>query len=239
MPRFFVDQAPSGKLTITGDDARHIALSLRMKVGEEITVCGGGVDTRCVLEDIHPEEVRCKVVGSSPSAGEPDIELRLYQAMPKGDKAEFIVQKAVELGASEIVFMLTERCVARPDQKSFAKKLVRYNKIALGAAQQSGRGKVPKVRGLLTLSEAADEVAECGSTVWCYEKGGGGFSELKFTEGGSVALMVGSEGGFGGGEAEYLLDRGIKPYSLGARILRCETAPIAAMAIIMNLSGNM
>lgn len=239
MPRFFVDDVSCGQLVITGDDARHIALSLRMRVGEEITVCGGGLDARCALTSITPDEVCCKVLDTSPSAGEPSLKLRLYQALPKGEKAEFIVQKAIELGAAEINFMLTERCIARPDGKSFAKKLIRYNKIALGAAQQSGRGIVPEVRGLLTLGEAADEAAECDSTVWCYEKGGCAFSEVGLKDGSTAALIIGSEGGFSDGEAEYLSGRGIKPVSMGTRILRCETAPIAAMAIMMNLTGNM
>lgn len=239
MPRFFVDSIEGERITVTGADASHIALSLRMKVGERVTLCGGGMDADCLLEHITPEEVVCKVLETSPSSSEPDVRLRLFQAVPKGEKAEIIVQKAVELGVSEITFMLTERCISRPDGKSFAKKLTRYNRIALEAAKQSGRSAVPVVNGMLTLTEAAEQAAGFDSVVWCYEKGGCSFSSLGLKGGSSIALLIGSEGGFSDGEAELLREKGFRPVSMGSRILRCETAPLAAAAIIMNLTGNM
>ena len=239
MPRFFVDNTDSDRITVTGDDAKHIALSLRMRVGEQVTLCGGGKDALCELESITPEAVVCHVVETSTSSSEPDVRLRLFQAVPKGEKAEIIVQKAVELGVSEITFMLTERCISRPDDKSFGKKLNRYNRIALEAAKQSGRSIVPQVNGMLTLQQAAEQAAGFDSVVWCYEKGGCSFSSLGLRAGSSIALLIGSEGGFSEAEAELLSGRGFKPVSMGSRILRCETAPLASAAIIMNLTGNM
>ena len=239
MPRFFVDNIDSDSLRVLGADARHIALSLRMAVGEEITLCAGGSDAVCALESITPDEVTCRVLRREPSSGEPDIPLHLFQAVPKGEKAEIIVQKSVELGVSEITFMLTDRCISRPDERSFRKKLVRYNRIALEAAKQSGRGIIPAVNGIVSLNTAADISAKADSVVWCYEKGGCSFGSLGLHGGSSVALLIGSEGGFSDGEAELLRNRGFQPVSMGTRILRCETAPLAAAAIIMNLTGNM
>ncbi|MGN0632462.1 MAG: RsmE family RNA methyltransferase [Oscillospiraceae bacterium] len=239
MPRFFTDNISGGFGTVTGEDARHIALSLRMKVGEEIVLCRGGVDFVCTLEEISPESVTCKVLEEKPCAAEPDVKLHLIQAVPKGEKAEIIVQKAVELGVFDITFVLTSRCISRPDEKSFSKKLNRYNKIALEAAKQSGRGIIPKVYGLITLSQAVDMLKGYDSAVWCYEKGGASFSSLGLSPNSEIGLLIGSEGGFSDEEAAVLKQSGISPVSMGRRILRCETAPLAAASIIMNLTGNM
>lgn len=239
MPRFFTSEIDGTRGKVTGCDARHIALSLRMKTGEEVTLCNNGIDHRCVLEEITPERVLCRVVEVSPCAAEANVKLRLFQALPKGEKAEIIVQKAVELGVYEIVFVLTSRCISRPDEKSFAKKLNRYSKISLEAAKQSGRGIVPRVGGLITPEQAVERMKKCDSAVWCYEKGGAAFSEIGLKPNSEIALLIGSEGGFSDEEAERIKKCGIEPVGMGKRILRCETAPLAAAAIIMNLTGNM
>ena len=239
MPRFFTGEITGNTAHISGEDARHIALSLRMRVGEEIIICRSGTDYRCTLEVITPESVSCKVISSEVCAAEPDVKLHLYQAVPKGEKAEIIVQKSVELGVYDITFMMTERCISRPDEKSFEKKLKRYNKIALEAAKQSGRGIVPEVRGIVTLEQAAKAALECDSAVWCYEKGGIKFAAAGLKGGTEIALIIGSEGGFSDSEAEKMKELGLVPVTLGSRILRCETAPLAAASIIMNLTGNM
>lgn len=240
MPRFFTDDIdPAGGIgLVTGADASHIALSLRMRKGEQVTLCRAGTDYLCELEDITPEIVRCRILSSEPCAAEPDIRLHLYQAVPKGEKAEIIVQKAVELGVYDITFMLTERCISRPDDKSFSKKLNRYNRIALEAAKQSGRGIVPAVYGLVSLGEAAEACKGYDSTVWCYEKGGAKLGSLGLKAGTDIGLLIGSEGGFSEAEAERLHGCGFTPATLGTRIMRCETAPLAAAAIIMYLTGN-
>lgn len=239
MPRFFTSRIDGSHGLVTGEDARHIALSLRMKTGEEVTLCNNGVDYQCVLEEITPENVTCRVLRTEPCQAEADVRLHLFQAMPKGEKAEIIVQKAVELGVYDITFVLTSRCISRPDEKSFAKKLKRYAKISLEAAKQSGRGIVPQVYGLITLSQAVQKLSECGSAVWCYEKGGVPMAHLGLKSGSEIGLLIGSEGGFSEEEAARISAAGVQPVGLGRRILRCETAPLAAAAIIMNLTGNM
>lgn len=235
MRRFFTEKPD----IVEGGDAGHIALSLRMKPGEKVVLCCGGMDNICELKEISPERVVCSVIESKPSDCEPNIRLTLFQAVPKGEKSEIIVQKSVELGVYEIFFVLTERCISRPDEKSFEKKLRRYNRIALEAAKQCGRGIVPKVYGLLTLSQAAERLHRLDSAVWCSERGGEPFSALGLRPGSSIGLLIGSEGGFSDQEAETLGNEGFIPVTMGKRILRCETAPLAASAIIMNITGNM
>lgn len=240
MPRFFVSDAGGEFITVTGADAVHIGISLRMAKGENITLCSGGKDFECEIVSISPEEVVCKVLSSSPSGAEPDVKLTLFQALPKGDKFEFIIQKAVELGASKVVPVLTKRCISRPDERSFEKKLERYRKIALEAAKQSGRGIIPEISGIMKWDEAVKTAAESDAALICYEnEGGKRFSEIDFSSMKSVSLLVGSEGGFDFDEVEHASQAGCIPIWMGKRILRCETAPIAAISVIMSMSGNL
>ena len=145
MPRFFLEELDESDVCITGPDARHIGLSLRMRVGEMLTVCAYGRDYQCRIRSITPEEVHLDVVSSELCAAEPTVALTLYQAVPKADKLEHVIQKATELGAYEIVAFPSARCVSRPDEKSLKKKLERWQKIAASAAEQSGRGRIPQV----------------------------------------------------------------------------------------------
>ena len=243
MPRFFADEPPvNGEIIITGEDARHIGRSLRMAVGEEITVCRGGSDYICRLEKISDSAVIAKVITEEKSK-EPSISLTLFQAMPKTDKLELIVQKAVELGAVRIVPVMTRRCISRPEKSQFEKKRERLQKIALEAAKQSGRGIIPEVSGIISFEKCIEEMRALDLGLMCYEKFSGSLnsmrlSELKYPVGGSVGLLVGSEGGFDAAEAEAAVTAGIKPIWLGDRILRCETAPLAAISVIMSLTGN-
>lgn len=241
MPRFFIDEnALKGDIiTITGGDAVHIGRSLRMKTGDEIVFCREGVEFNCVIEKMTSEEVFCRVLERIPSDCEPDIFLTIYQAVPKSDKAELIIQKCTELGASEIVFFLSKRCVSRPEGKSADNKLSRWQKIAEEAAKQAGRGKIPVIRGIISFEEAVSELKEKELPLFCYENGGQRFSEINFDGAKSCGIMIGSEGGFDSDEADRVRESGITPVWLGKRILRCETCPVAVTAIIMNLTGNM
>lgn len=239
MPRFFVNEKPVDSYVITGEDATHIGRSLRMRVGDEITLCCDGEDFLCKIEKFSEREVFCKVLSSEVSKTEPNVKLTLFQALPKGDKMELIIQKAVELGAVRIVPVVTQRCVCRPDEKSFAKKLLRFNKISESAAKQSGRGIIPEISGILTLKEAVEEMKKLDFSVICYEKGGVSLNEIGFTKNSSIGVFIGSEGGFEEKEVDFCTKNGIKAVGLGSRILRCETAPLATISIIMNLTENM
>lgn len=239
MPRFFTDDINQNTARITGDDAVHIGRSLRMRLGDEITLCSGGTEYICKIRSISDKEVLCDVLSSQKTKAEPNIELTLFQAVPKLDKLEFIVQKATELGVCKIVPVLTERCVSRPDGKSFEKKRARLQKIAEGGAKQSGRGIIPQVTDIISIEQALKQMKECDLSLICYEKGGKRLCGDMFADKKTVALMIGSEGGFSESEVKLCKEHGALPIWLGERILRCETAPIAAVSIIMHLTENM
>ncbi len=239
MPRFFIDHVPSEIITVTGDDARHIGRSLRMKTGDEITFCHSGMDYLCSITEMTETEVVCTINKSIPSCTEPNVKLTLYQAFPKGDKFELIIQKTVELGVSRIVPFISKRCVSRPDEKSFAKKLERYHKIAEEAAKQAGRGIIPEIAPLVTFDEAVKDMGSSDMSLICYENGGKKLAQTGICDAKSIAVMIGSEGGFERAEVDKAILNGAVPIWLGERILRCETCPIAMTAIIMNLTGNM
>lgn len=239
MPRFFCDPAVDGKLTITGEDAQHIAKVLRMKAGELITAsCSDGTDCESVIETVSSQEVVLNVLSSAPNQTEPSLQLTLYQALPKGDKMEFIIQKAIELGAIKIIPMLTKRCISRPDSKSMEKKIIRFQKIAKEAAKQCGRGKIPKIGNLMSFGQVLSDCRQYDKALICYEKGGGRINSLLSKEDKNIALLIGSEGGFEAEEITAAEQSGIFPTTLGKLILRCETAPLAAISIIMNLTEN-
>ncbi len=239
MPRFFDNTFSTAHPYLTGEHARHIGLSLRMRVGESVTVCANGTDYQCEIERITAETVELHILEESPCAAEPTVRAVLYQALPKADKLEQIVQKAVELGVSEIVPVMTHRCVARLTEKEFEKKRSRYEKIAQAAAMQSGRGMIPQIGGLCTLEQAAKQMQQSEVAVVLYEaEGGVNFSQIR-ADAKQYAVMIGSEGGFDAKEIALLQEYGVTPVWLGKRILRCETAPVAALAVLMHLTGNL
>lgn len=239
MPRFFATEAPCGNsMNLYGDDARHIGRSLRMRLGDIITVCHDKTDYSCRILRISDEVIELDILSSEPSS-EPSIDLVLYMAVPKLDKLELIVQKATELGAVKIVPVLTQRCVSRPDAKQFSKKRERLERIALEAAKQSGRGIVPEVSDIISLKECVDQMRELDLGLICYEKGGKPLNEFEYEGKSSIGIFIGSEGGFDCEEVQLCEKAGIEAVWLGTRILRCETAPIAAISIIMNLTSNM
>jgi 16S rRNA (uracil1498-N3)-methyltransferase len=241
MPRFFTNEIDENNIVLTGSDANHIGRSLRMRVGEEVTVCCNGVDYCCTIGGITADSVYLDLVEKHRCAAEPNINVTLFQAVPKLDKLEYIIQKSVELGVSRIVPVLTRRCISRPDEKDFEKKkLPRLNKIAEEAAKQSGRGMIPEVTPMVSLKEAVAMMKQLDRTVLLYEEEGDcSFGNVDFSGTETVGLFIGSEGGFDREEAEMTVNAGAKQVWLGKRILRCETAPITALSILMFLTNNM
>ncbi len=241
MPRFFTGEVRDGLAVITGEDARHMALALRMKTGERVTVCDStGNDYQCRITDICPEQVRLRVEAVESSKGEPGVEITLYQALPKGDKLETIIQKTVELGVSRIVPVLTNRCISRPDEKAAKKKLERYHRISLEAAKQCGRGRVPEVESLIDFKTAVERMKRDSLAILFYENAQNSLKgTLAERLGKRVSILVGSEGGFEPSEAAYAAQSGLLPLSLGSRILRCETAPLAAVTAILYEAGEL
>lgn len=246
MPRFFIEAVLGGyrlgdHVAVTGGDARHILKSLRLQAGEQLTLCDGqGNDYLCVLEESASEEKAfCRVLACTPTTSEPDVKVTLYQALPKGDKMELIIQKSVELGVSRIVPIMTRRCVSRPDAQALAKKLVRWNKIAAEAAMQSRRGCLPQVGDLLSFEQMLEQVG-CVQRRWLlYEVGGVPLASVMPAKADQIAVVVGSEGGFEPSEAEAARKAGMQLVHLGDRILRCETAPLCVLSAVMYATGNL
>ncbi|MBQ4332617.1 MAG: 16S rRNA (uracil(1498)-N(3))-methyltransferase [Clostridia bacterium] len=241
MPRFFIDYTLSvgDTAVIEGADARHIAGALRMTPGESLTLCDGrGTDYTCTICTVERERVTLSVEAAAPTTAEPSLAVTLYMGLPKGDKMELIIQKAVELGVTAIVPVATGRSIVRLDQKDAAKKQTRWQKIAVEAAGQSGRGIIPTVEIPMAWKQALERLAQ-ENTLLCYEGGGAPIGQLVTPADRAVSLVVGPEGGFDPAEVEAVTAAGGRIATLGPRILRCETAPIAAIAVLMERSGNM
>lgn len=235
---FTEEEIDTNKYIITGENAKHIRV-LRMRNGEELTlVTPLGIQHDCVIVDVNQSQVVVDVLGSHPCENEPDVFVTLYQALPKGDKMDYIVQKCVELGVSRIVPVMSSRCVSRPDEKSLKKKTARWQKIALQAAMQSRRGIIPEVCQCVSLKQAAELTGENDKTVFFYELGGDSVKSILADKPKTIGMFIGSEGGFEESEAELVLSNGAVAATLGKRILRAETAPLAALSVIMYQTDN-
>ncbi len=245
MPRFYLLDgslsAAADEVALVGEDARHISLSLRMRVGDEVTLSdGAGGDYLCRLTSLSPECVRARVERRLPASGEFPFPIHLYMAYPKGDKLEFIIEKAVELGVSAVTPFVSSRCVRRPAAEKTARLGERYRKIARAAAGQCGRALLPKVGEPLDFFGMLKAASESEVALFCYE--GEGTLPLPQVLGAhpspaSFAVIVGSEGGFSEEEAAAARKAGCIPVGLGARILRCETAPLAALSFLLYRYG--
>ena len=240
MAWFFIDDdIQREKYTIGGENARHIAKSLRMKTGEELTlVTPSQKQLTCTISGISGETVDVDIIGRKQCENEPDVEITLYQALPKGDKFEYIIQKCVELGVTRIVPVISARCISRPDGKALAKKQVRWQKIAREAAQQSRRGIIPEVADCVTFRQAVQQSSKNALNIIFYELGGENVGKLLEKGAKSIGIFIGSEGGFEQSEVDLVLDNGGSAATLGRRILRAETAPLAALSILMYATGN-
>lgn len=240
MYRFFTEKENIGEnqVRITGQDAHHIRDVLRMKPGEEISVCtGDGWEYTCIVTELSPSEVTARITDAAKGARETASRLTLYQCLPKGDKMETVIQKAVELGAAEIVPVLSSRCVSRPEGKKAENKLRRWNQIAEAAAKQAKRLVIPPVTPVISFSEAVRKAGAQGICLLPYEKAED-IAETRrilagITPGQPVSVIIGPEGGFSEEEAREAEAAGFQPISLGRRILRTETAGMAVLAMLV------
>lgn len=240
MVRFFVEQSQLAQdiIALEGDNLQH-ARVLRLKVGEEVLLCdGSGSEARCTVENVDSMMLRVNTV--SPCGSEAKVQVRVLVSYPKADKFEHIIQKSTELGACEICAFPSARCVSRPDEKSIEKKLMRWQKIAYSASEQSGRGVVPKVTALKSYQEALTLASEADLTILLYENEHAQTlqSTLKNSSWHSVSIITGPEGGLEEKEVEQARRQGINICTLGNRILRCETAPLCALSAIMYEAGE-
>lgn len=230
MPRFFVDEPVADFFEITGEDAAHIMKSLRMRCGEMLILCHNGIDYHCKITNFSKDAVRVELINAEKCDSEPNVKVTLFQGLPKGDKMDLIVQKAVEVGVTAIVPVFTSRCVSKPDEKSLQKKIQRWQKIALEAAKQSGRGCIPKIFPALSFKDAVFLAQNNDKIVLFYENGGEPLKEILNGKSDSVSVFVGPEGGFEVFEVDEVKSSGGKICSLGKRILRTETAAIVSVA---------
>ncbi|MBU5479692.1 16S rRNA (uracil(1498)-N(3))-methyltransferase [Blautia sp. MSJ-19] len=242
MQRFFVEphqiDETAHQIHITGTDVNHISNVLRMKQGEEVWISDGGKkEYRCAIETFSQEEVLLHII----YAQEPDYELPsriyLFQGLPKADKMELIIQKAVELGAYEVIPVETKRCVVKLDGKKAAKKVDRWQQIAESAAKQSKRMLIPNVHQVLTFKEALKYAESMDIRLIPYELAKG-MQETKeilaaIEPGQSIGIFIGPEGGFEEKEVEAAISEGARPITLGKRILRTETAGLAILSVLM------
>lgn len=246
MPKFFMPVTDdTDQIIVTGESAHHIGYALRSKIGDKFIICNNdpqaktyGFDYHCHISAFDAQTVTLAIDQIEQSSTESEVSITLYQAVPKNDKLDTIVQKAVELGAQTVVPVLTKRCISRPDAKSQQKKKERLQKIALEAAKQCGRSIVPQIGDFISWKEALEQSRSCDCRIICYEGGGIRLNEAFKPEHRSIALFIGSEGGFEPSEAALAVDDGVISCTLGKLILRCETAPLAAIAVLRYLTGD-
>ncbi len=242
MHQFFVDpeQIQEDRITVTGDEVNHIRNVLRIRCGEEIEISDGQMRTyHCKVTDVTGSSVTAEIMWEQKKDTELPCRITLFQGLPKSDKMDLIVQKSVELGASEIVPMMTERSVIKLDEKRAVEKVRRWNTVAKNSAEQSLRSIVPLVLPVMSFDKAVDYAAACNQKFIPYERARGirrtreAFERIK--PGDSVALFIGPEGGFDREEIDLATEAGILPISLGSRILRTETAGMSVLSILMYL----
>lgn len=241
MYQFFVEpsQIQDKKIIITGSDVNHMKNVLRMKVGEEIAVRNGvdGKEYRCGIEAFAQDQVICSLRFVKEEGVELPSKIYLFQGIPKADKMELIVQKAVELGVYEVIPVAVKRCVVRLDEKKARAKVSRWQGIAEAAAKQSKRGVVPAVKNPMTMKEAAAYARGMDVKMIPYELAEDIAHTKKMIEairpGESVAVFIGPEGGFEESEISEALAAGIEPVTLGKRILRTETAGLVVLSWLM------
>ncbi|MDE6912783.1 MAG: 16S rRNA (uracil(1498)-N(3))-methyltransferase [Lachnospiraceae bacterium] len=247
MYHFFVEQNQINdtSVIITGDDVNHIKNVIRLKIGDEISVSNGtdGKDYRCGIEQITESQVICKLRFIKEDGVELPAKVSLFQGLPKGDKMELIIQKMVELGVYEIIPVAMKRCVVKLDEKKAKSKITRWQGIAEAAAKQSKRAVIPQIKQVMTFRQALEYAKDMDVKLVPYEMenildGSSGMEGTRniidhLSGGQQIAIFIGPEGGFEENEINDAIALGMKPVTLGKRILRTETAGMTVMAWIM------
>ena len=240
MHHFFVtpEQVREGRIRIEGSDVNHMKNVLRMKLGEELHISdGNNKKYLCEIASMSADSVCAIIKEELASDTELPSKIYLFQGLPKSDKMELIVQKAVELGVYEIVPVATKRAVVKLDDKKAEKKVERWNSISESGAKQSGRNVIPKVKSVMSYKEAMQYAKNLDVILIPYELAEGMSETRQVVEairpGQSVGIFIGPEGGFETAEVEYAITQGAKVITLGKRILRTETAGLTTLSILM------
>ena len=241
MYQFFIEPSgvQDGRIVITGSDVNHIKNVLRMHVGEKIAAVDESGERKwiCEIGELRENSVRCDIVSVEDGDTELPAKIFLFQGLPKGDKMELILQKAVELGCFEIIPVVCRRCVVKLEEKKQKSKVQRWQSISEAAAKQSGRRIIPCVHEVMRYSQALSYAADMDIRLIPYERAEG-MAETKkllgeLKPGQKIAVFIGPEGGFEEAEIEEAKNAGVIPVTLGRRILRTETAAITALSWLM------
>lgn len=235
--RYFTSEINNNSARISGQDAAHLCRVLRTKPGDILTLCDGlGTDYTARADSVTADEILFTVLESAPCAAEPSVDVLVCVALSKGEKMEWAIQKSVELGAGRILPFVSENTVVKI--KNPESKNERYTRIAYEAAKQCGRGILPVVELPVSYKQMIDKSSRFGRALFLYEKSGIPIGKA-IENHTKIAIISGAEGGFSPEEADYAEKSGCIITGLGPRILRCETAPVAALAAIMALTGNL
>ena len=240
MPRFFVtpDQIDDNNITITGPDVNHISHVLRMASGDNLTVSDGtGMDYYCSIAAFAKDYVQLDIIDRWASYVELPARVTLFQGLPKGEKMELIIQKAVELGAAEIVPVVMSRTIVKLDEKKKEKRIKRWQSISESAAKQAGRALIPEVSDVISFDQALKMCQAMDAALMPYEKAAGMDQARQLVRGlhdkKSIGILIGPEGGFEPSEVAAAEAAGVKTMTLGHRILRTETAGMTMLSILM------
>ena len=240
MQHFFVDkdQIDDGHIYIKGEDLNHLKNVLRMKPGDEVCVNDGeGNAFFCQISYFTREEVILDIIREEKTKAELASKVYLFQGIPKGDKMDMIIQKAVELGVYQVIPVAMSRCVVKLDSRKKEKRRGRWKEIAKAAAKQSGRGIIPQISEVLSFEEAVNFAKNMDLFLLPYEEAKGmaytRSSIEAIRKGESVGIFIGPEGGFDKKEVDLAAEAGARIITLGRRILRTETAGLAVLAILM------
>lgn len=239
MHQFFIEDQQIGKeyVTITGSDVNHIKNVLRMRIGEKIRVSSSsGRDFFCEIAELGDAFVQADILDEEVPKTELSGGIYLFQALPKGDRMEYVIQKAVELGVYEIIPVEMKYCVVKLDEKRAEKKLKRWQAISESAAKQSKRSRIPQIHPVMSYADALAYASSCDVRLVPYENERGmqatAEAAEKLKSAGSVSLFIGPEGGFAAEEIAAAREN-MDVISLGRRILRTDTAAICAMSFVM------
>ena len=242
MQRFFVEpyqvQEEEHRITLTGPDLNHMKNVLRMRIGEDVWISDGSEkEYHCTIEEFQEDSAVLHILYAQESQYELPSQIYLFQGLPKGDKMELIIQKAVELGAYAVVPVETRRCVVKLDAKKAQKKVTRWQQISESAAKQSKRMLIPEVKNVMSWKEALAFAKGLDVILIPYELAKG-MKETReilsaIQPGQSVGIFIGPEGGFEEEEVRDAMEAGGKPVTLGKRILRTETAGMTMLSILM------
>ena len=244
MPKFFVtsNEIENDKIKIKGTDVNHIKNVLRAKIEDKIDICNTDEmkDYECKIEELTNDCVTCKIISEKQNASESNVEITIFQGLPKADKMELIIQKSVELGVNKIIPVDMKRCVVKLKDKDQIKKVERWQKISEVASKQCGRGIIPKIGQVMKIKEILNSIEEYDAVLVAYEKEENNYLKIELDklknlekDKKKIAIVIGPEGGLEEEEVKQLQENGAKVITLGKRILRTETVALNMISILM------